>query len=116
MSKVIGVEHFGDSQIANLDHLVLVQENIEGFDVSMEDFIFVDVLESHANLNEKHPDFGFFEILLVLLLEVLGEIATIAVFHDDVEVAIFREGFAVTHNKGVFQLPHYRGFVHCLIY
>lgn len=77
----------------------------------MEDFVFVDVLEAHADLEKKLPDFFLFEIFFVLLLEIVGEIAAIAVFHDNIESAVLNKGILISDDEGVIKFAHNGGFV-----
>ena len=37
----------------------------------MENFVFVNVVQPHANLDEEHPNFSFLQVLFILLLQVV---------------------------------------------
>lgn len=72
MGKVIGIEHLSYTKVTNLNHLIFLKEDVQGFDIAMEYFILVDVLETHTNLEEESPDFVLFQIFFVLLFEEIG--------------------------------------------
>ena len=50
-------ENLSDAQIANPDIVVLSDENIHGFDVAVEYFTFVNIVQTHAHLKKILPDF-----------------------------------------------------------
>jgi len=44
LRKLIAGEHLGDSQIAYFDFLTFVHEDIQGFDISVQNPVLMDVL------------------------------------------------------------------------
>lgn len=55
LSKLIGGEHFGYSKISYFNFLIFVHKNVEGFNISMQYLIFVNILKTDSDLNEKPP-------------------------------------------------------------
>lgn len=77
----------------------------------MQYLILMDVLQPNTDLYEKLPDLFLLEWFFVLHLEVVGEIARVAKFHDDVERIVLDEGLLVPDDEGVDELAHDGGFV-----
>jgi hypothetical protein len=50
------VQQFRDAQVADLDGLVLREEDVQGFYVAVQDALAVDVLQTDQDLQEDLPD------------------------------------------------------------
>lgn len=79
---------FGDFrhiQIAQLCRLVLVEEDVRTFHVSVEDRQVVESLETPDDLDHDLPDVLFFHELFVVLAlaDALEDVAVVSKFHDD---------------------------------
>ena len=51
VSLLAAVEDFGEAEVGKADVAVLVHENVFGFQVTINNFLFVQVANSHAYLN-----------------------------------------------------------------
>lgn len=91
LCKFVAGEHFGDPEVSDFDFFVFIHEDVEGFDIPVQNFVLVDVLESNADFDEEPPDFVLLQGPLVLHFEIVVEIAIVAVLHDDVERILFDE-------------------------
>lgn len=65
----------------------------------MQNFILMDVLKSHTDLDEEFPNFFLFDKLFILLLEKEAEITPITKLHQNIEIIIFSKRLIVTHYK-----------------
>ena len=66
LRKLVASEHLGDPQVANFDFLVLVHEDVQSFDIPVQNLVLVDVLEAQADFDEEAPDFVLLQRPLVL--------------------------------------------------
>lgn len=78
---------FRQSKISNLE-IAIVNEDVFGLDVSMNDPVVIENLIPFAELFQEEPDFLLWDVEL-FSDQVLVEVAFIAVLHDQVEV-VFR--------------------------
>lgn len=94
--QVPGVlDHGGDAEVADLGVAILLEEDVLGLDVPVDYLTVVTVLQAEADLREPVEDLVLGEVidlagLLVLLalgLNLLCEVAAVAVLHDDVDLA-----------------------------
>ena len=71
------LEHFRNAEVAELNRVVPGQEYVLRFQISVEDFACVYMLERHTNLEEPVHDFGLAEVVALLpaLLDVVGQVA-----------------------------------------
>jgi hypothetical protein len=106
LRKLITGEHLGDAQVADLNLLVFIHEDVEGLDVPVQDLTLVDVLQSHADLDEQLPNALLFQRLFILKLEVVRQVARVAELHHDIQRVLLDEGFAVSDDEGVNELAH----------
>lgn len=68
----------------------------------MNNFIGVDILESNEDVDCDEPDFLFSEAVLVA--DVVSQVATSEVVHDEVEVLMVLEGAFHVDEEGVAEL------------
>jgi hypothetical protein len=114
LGKLVASQNFGYPQIAYLNLLILVHKDVQSLDIPMQYLILMDVLKTQTYLDEESPNFVLLQGPLILQLEVVVEIAIVAVLHDDVEGVVLDEGLLVAHDEGVHQLTHNRCFVYSL--
>ena len=81
MFKVIGGTKIGDDDVA-----VTVQKQIFEFEVTVNDFAFVDVPDTGYELSEKTTSVFFFEIAVGE--DVIKELAARGVVEDDTDVFV----------------------------
>lgn len=90
-----GVEHLGDAEVPQLDEVlldavVLLEEEVLGLEIPVQDFLVVEVVDGEGDLGEPVEDLRLGEVL-ALLLHVFDfgvHVAEFAVDHDDAEVAL----------------------------
>lgn len=75
------VQHFRHAQVANLYAVILRQEHINCLDVSVQNFIGVQILNAQTHLNEELPNFCFRQGPPHLLLQINTQISIFAVLH-----------------------------------
>lgn len=101
---------FSKTKVPELGVLLVVQENIGRFQISVQDhflvFASVTFEESQHNLHQHLPNKVFRDVLLALfaLLHELGEITTSTVLHYDVDGSIFLVYYFVIVTNDVLML------------
>ena len=81
---------FGHSQISNSNVIILRDENIHGFDITMEDFALVNVVQPHTHLKKVLPNSLLWKgprmhvLAESVIQQQFRKISLITVFHDDV--------------------------------
>lgn len=83
LRELLVCEQFREAEISDFD-FAIVHEDVSQFEVSMHDLVLVEGLEGVEDLEEELDGFLLGERLV--LLEVLGEVALVAVLQDEVEV------------------------------
>ena len=91
LSKLIGSEHFGYSQISYFNFLIFVHKNIKGFNISMQYLVFMNVLKTSSDLNKESPYFVFLQRPFILQFKEVIQIAIITVLHYYVESIILNK-------------------------
>ena len=86
------------AEVAHADAFSAGQENVHAFDVPVQDFLGVQVLQSQAHLNEELPNLGFGQQTTHLLLDQGVEVAPVTVLHHDVQSFFLNEGVVVLHD------------------
>lgn len=77
--------HFpADSEVAHLDLVLVVEENVVEFDVSVEDLLFVQISETFQDSGEYGEKLRFRE--LVFLLQDLQEVPLLSVLQDNEQI------------------------------
>jgi hypothetical protein len=114
VSEVICIQRLCHTQITNFDSFIFVQKDVQCFDVSVKDFVPMNVLQTHANFNKELPNSVLFEVFFVLLFQVKAEIATVAELHQNVQIVTLDEGVLVGNNEGMLQSTHYMSLIDCL--
>lgn len=99
------LKHRRDTEVAQLDDLVLGEEDVAGFDVAVENASVVQILDGETRLGEEIDELVFAEALpgLLELFEVAREVSGVGILHDDVQVGVLLAEFAVSHDVGVVQ-------------
>ena len=82
-SELLIREQFGESEISYFD-LPVVHEDVGQFEVSMHDLMLIEGLEGVKDLKEELDGLLLREGFV--LLEILGEVALVAVLKDEVEI------------------------------
>ena len=108
------VQQFCDTQVPDLDFIVLAQKHVDGFDISMQNFILVQVPESQTHFNEELPYFGLRELPAHLSFEILAQIAILAILHDDIDRIPGHKRIQILNAILAMNLRHNRGFQHRL--
>lgn len=83
LSELLIREQFGESKIGYFD-LPVVHEDVGKFEVSMHDLMLVEGFEGVEDLKEKLDGLLLGEGFV--LLEILGEVALVAVLENEVEI------------------------------
>ena len=82
-------QHSGDAEVTNLSHTVATHEDILRLQIAMDDASVVAVLDTKRYHGEPEEHLLLREVVFSLaLLELLGQVAIVAVLHHDVELAI----------------------------
>ena len=70
-------EHFGNSEVSDLDRVVAGEEYILRFDVAVDDASAVHIIQRETDLHKPVEDFQFSEHLVFLLfaLDVVRKVA-----------------------------------------
>jgi hypothetical protein len=75
----------GSTEVTDFRGVVLGQEDVQAFDVPVNDVLAVQVLYSQAELNEHLPDEVLYQILAILLADVCVQVSVLAILLDDVD-------------------------------
>ena len=116
------LEHACDAEIADFDLAGFREENVLRFQVSVQNFPIVNVLQRQANLDEPLTDLILRESSpqLLLLRDSLVHVAAVGVVHHDAEISAgvrgrgvlsVHEGFSVGDYVGMAQLAQQVNFV-----
>ena len=80
------LEDASDAKVAKLDHPILHEEDVLGFDIAMKNLTIVTVLECQADLREPVKDLVLIEVVLghlrlalvlrLILLDLQGHVTT----------------------------------------
>ena len=91
------MQGFSNAEISKFDISIFGYENVLRFDISVNDFSFVDVLNCKADLCEPLEDLGLRENTSFRFdfSYFLVEIASVCIAHDDVEIAFWCGEFVV---------------------
>lgn len=112
------------AEVTDLQQTVLHHENVHGLQVPMNDLAVVAVLQAEANHREPPHDLVLAEvldrttcfILLYLLVDDFLQVTTVAVLHDDFQVAVLRLEYVVdTDDVGVRHTLHDGAFSQYLV-
>ena len=90
MHSLVRVDHGSDSEVSDLDNAVRVEEDIVELDVSVEDVIWVAVVETFQDLLEDELGGVFSEFSS--FADVVEEVAAWAEFDDEDDVFVGVEG------------------------
>ena len=66
------VEELGDTKVSDFNLVIFCQENICGLDVSVQNFVAMEIPEAKANFDEEAPDLCLYQLPPHLLLQVLA--------------------------------------------
>lgn len=80
------VEQLGNSQISDLYHIILPQEHIDCFDISMQYFVRMEIIESNRHLQKELPNLVFTQCSSHLPFEVFTQVSIFTKLHDDYDV------------------------------
>ena len=83
--KATILSHLGDIKITHLHRAVLVHEDVGALEISVEDVLIVQCLESTDHLAKNLPDFPLSEISSssLMIKDSLVEISPICILHYD---------------------------------
>ena len=71
------------AEVTKLGGVVVRQEDVERFDVPVNDISRVQVLDAQADMDEHLPEEVIRKRLAILLPDRCGEVTVLAVLHDD---------------------------------
>jgi hypothetical protein len=80
------VKLLGDSQIPNLDLVLLSQKHVDCLDVPVQNLVRVQIIQTDAHLDEKLPNLGLIQGSSHLSFEILAQISILAILHDDDDI------------------------------
>ena len=105
---------FRDAHVSKFDLLLVVQEDVEALDVSVNHVFQMHELHSAAQLPGEFPDVPLRNVLLLvsLLLNHLVKIAFRRILHYDVEVVLLDKGGVVLDDVGMLERCHYLSFLY----
>ena len=83
-------QHPRDSEISQLNDVLLGNEDILALDVSMQNLAVVDVLHAQTYLGEPVHNLGLGEVSASLIGDELGQISTVSKVHYYAQVALLR--------------------------
>ena len=100
------VQQLRNTKIAQLDCILLSQENVLRFDVSVKNLTSMDVLECCSNLYEpiKYLLLGESLTFLLLLLNVVGQVSNFTVLHLYIQHILLNKTGHVWHNVRVSEM------------
>lgn len=102
--KVLSLLEFPcNSKVPNFDLAFFSDEKIHCFDVSMQNFSGMKVLNSQAGLDEESPNFVFFNELSHLSLEVFLQIPAFTVLHNNKDGLLLLETCFVLYDVRVLK-------------
>ena len=101
-----------DAKVSNLDVTLSIQKDVVQFDVSVQDFLRVNVADSFYNLLEEH--LGQWLIQLLPLSHEVQQIASCAELHDEHDVPSRLESLIQLDDRVVPQFEQDTDLVHDL--
>ncbi len=84
------LQHSGHTHIPNLDATAFSEENILPFQIPVDNFSVVEMLQAQAYLREQVQNFSFVHELTLHFgfLDPEGKVAIVCILHDDIEFAL----------------------------
>lgn len=108
-----------EPEVSQLDVLGGVDEEVARLEVAVEDLLRVDVVEGDHELLEDLPDdlLGHVLVGLAALFDKAGDVAVLAVLHDDVDllVVLVDDAVLLAHYLFVIQLAQDVNLVYKLL-
>ena len=104
-----------DAQVSYLDCVILCQEHVDCLDVTVQDSVDVQVLDSKTHLNEEAPNLLFWQVSPHLLLKKNSQITVLAKLHDYVKFVLILERIHKFDNILVPQFVHQQSFAQRLL-
>ena len=100
------LDPFNISKIAQLGRVILRQEDVQRFDISVDHVPRVQVVHTEANMNEYFPEEVVREELAFLFLYRGVEVTMLAMFHDDTNGLLSNKTVIVTNDEMTINLCH----------
>jgi len=104
-----------DIQIAQFKGAIALHKHVGGLQVSVQNLLFVQRLESTRQLEQRSPDFELLEIGLVLfvLYDSVVQVASVRKIHHDAQTTrqVVEKSFFVSDNVGVLNRGEDADFV-----
>ena len=98
---------FGEAKISD-DDVVIMEEDVSEFEVSVHDFVFVEFLEAVHDLHEEIDAFLFAEE--VIFFYMVFDVSVVAVVEDEVVVVCGLEVLEEMEDVWVLEFGHDRHF------
>lgn len=94
-------ETVGKAKIRDYNIAVAVKEKVFEFQISVDDFLLVNVPNTRNELGEELCSISFFEISVCK--DVVEEFSTRSIFKDDTDVFVGFDNIVKTHDVGMFK-------------
>ena len=79
------IQQLSDAQIAYFDFILFAEEHICRLDIPMQNLVLMQIAQAEAHFYEEFPDLLLLKRPIHLLLQILANVAVLAVLHDDVD-------------------------------
>jgi hypothetical protein len=98
---IVGLDLPRNAKISHPQIASIIKDQILRFQITMDNFTSVHILETEHDAGEEKA--GFLLLELAFIAEVVAQIASVAVVHDQVEVLAVLEGADHVDQERVFQ-------------
>ena len=97
-----GVDLGGEAEVQNFDRSLLIDHNISGLDIPVHNPLFVSIIQRKRNLfDDRQNDFRCQWPLFPFPAEPAAQVFSLATFHNEIVVAVFRIAFQVFGNGNI---------------
>lgn len=94
-------ETVGKTEICDNDVPVTIEEEVFEFEITVNDFLLMDVPDTRYELGEEFSGIFFLEVTMGE--DVVEELATGGIFEDDTDVFVGFDDVVKTHDVGMLQ-------------
>lgn len=108
---VVGGEELGDAEVGDVEEAFEVEDEVLGFDVPVDDFVGVDVLEGEEDAGDEEPGLRLVEELLLVPRDVKAQVAAREEVQNEVEVFEVLEGVVKVYDEGMVEAGEKFAFV-----
>lgn len=110
----ISSECSGDTKITDSYFFILSDENVHGLDISMQNFLFVELSKSKHDLKGKFPNSVLSKRFSHLSFHELSQISSATVFHAYIKFFLFDKRVKILDDILAVDSFHYFDLVHGL--